>query len=81
MESLTKEMNWMSKANCKDMDTELFFPDNGQTISKFVREVCQSCDVRTECLNYALRHGLTDGMWGGYSPRERRGMRSSHVYS
>jgi len=35
-------------------------------------KVCRSCEVRTECLEYALEHDERFGIWGGLSERERR---------
>jgi WhiB family redox-sensing transcriptional regulator len=38
-------------------------------------EMCirdSSCDVRQECLEYALAHDERFGIWGGLSERERR---------
>jgi WhiB family redox-sensing transcriptional regulator len=34
--------------------------------------VCQSCEVQTECLEYALANDERFGIWGGLSERERR---------
>jgi len=31
-----------------------------------------NCDVRAECLEYALAHDERFGIWGGLSERERR---------
>ena len=31
-----------------------------------------SCEVRAECLEYALAHDERFGIWGGLSERERR---------
>jgi hypothetical protein len=31
--------------------------------------------VRTPCLDFALRHGLAFGIWGGTTGEERRVMR------
>jgi hypothetical protein len=36
------------------------------------QRVCLSCDVRAECLEYALAHDERFGIWGGLSERERR---------
>ena len=36
------------------------------------KRVCLSCDVRSECLEYALAHDERFGIWGGLSERERR---------
>ena len=37
--------------------------------------MCGGCEVKTECLEYALRHGEKFGIWGGMSERERRRIR------
>ncbi len=37
--------------------------------------MCGGCEVRMECLEYALRHGEKFGIWGGMSERERRRIR------
>jgi Transcription factor WhiB len=34
--------------------------------------VCAGCEVRAECLQYALDHSERFGVWGGLSERERR---------
>ena len=34
--------------------------------------VCTTCEVRVECLEYALEHRIDHGVWGGASERERR---------
>ena len=39
------------------------------------RGLCHGCEVRPECLEYALRHGEKFGIWGGMSERERRRLR------
>ena len=36
------------------------------------KRVCLTCDVRGECLEYALAHDERFGIWGGLSERERR---------
>lgn len=38
------------------------------------REPCTGCDVRAECLTYALNHNEPFGVWGGLSERERHRM-------
>ena len=34
--------------------------------------MCVSCDVRSECLDFALGNDERFGIWGGLSERERR---------
>ena len=36
------------------------------------KRVCLTCNVRGECLEYALAHDERFGIWGGLSERERR---------
>lgn len=46
---------------------------NGTDYSR-ARKVCKRCPVTSDCLEYALAEQITYGMWGGLSPRQRRGM-------
>ncbi|MDU4245002.1 MAG: WhiB family transcriptional regulator, partial [Varibaculum cambriense] len=36
---------------------------------------CELCEVRDECLSYALENDERFGIWGGLSERERRRLR------
>ena len=56
---------WMDKANCLGLDTELFFPQNSHD-SKVPRKVCKNCAVRVECHQYAKKLDVRFGVWGGY---------------
>jgi hypothetical protein len=62
--SLIERPPWQQKANCHDMDTELFFP-LGKDISPEVIAACGSCVVRQECFDYAYTHHEPRGIWGG----------------
>ncbi|MES8969273.1 WhiB family transcriptional regulator, partial [Cutibacterium acnes] len=37
--------------------------------------ICESCEVRQECLEYALANDERFGIWGGLSEMERRRLR------
>jgi WhiB family redox-sensing transcriptional regulator len=64
--------SWMTDALCTQIDTgDIFYPDQGGS-SKSAKAVCMRCEVRAECLQYALAHGERFGIWGGLSERERR---------
>ncbi len=65
---------WMEKAKCKDRTDVKFFPDNGDNAFA-ARRFCSGCPVRVQCLEYALHHNLTDGVWGGTSPNQRKAIR------
>jgi WhiB family redox-sensing transcriptional regulator len=68
------ERRWQEEANCLGVDPDLFFPERGAS-TREAKAVCRSCEVRGECLEYALAHGEKFGIWGGLSERERRRVR------
>lgn len=61
-------------ANCHDRDPDLFFPDRGAATAP-AKAICHNCQVREECLEFALTNGERFGIWGGTSERERRRIR------
>src|ERR1700730_5834985 len=65
---------WQERANCLGVDPDLFFPERGAS-TREAKGVCRGCEVREECLEYALDHGEKFGIWGGLSERERRRVR------
>lgn len=62
---------WMSRGLCAQTDPESFFPDKGGS-TREAKRTCMACEVRTDCLAYALEHQEWFGIWGGLSERERR---------
>lgn len=72
-------MEWVHRAKCKDEDPELFFPvgTTGPAAAQIedARSVCLGCEVRDECLEWALATGQDAGVWGATSEEERRAMR------
>ena len=68
------ERRWQEEANCLGVDPDLFFPERGAS-TREAKGVCRGCEVRVECLEYALQHGEKFGIWGGLSERERRRVR------
>lgn len=69
-----QDESWKARAACSDADTRLFFPERGEPVRE-AKEICAGCDVRTECLNYALAIPNCVGIWGGLSGRERRAVK------
>jgi len=47
------DMAWRSKGACHGLDAEMFYPDN-EDHADFALSVCEQCEVRIACLNYAL---------------------------
>lgn len=66
--------SWQTRANCLGVDPDLFFPERGAS-TKEAKAVCRGCEVRLDCLEYALQNGEKFGIWGGLSERERRRIR------
>jgi WhiB family transcriptional regulator, redox-sensing transcriptional regulator len=64
-------MGWQERALCAQTDPEAFFPEKGGS-TREAKKVCTGCDVRSECLEYALANDERFGIWGGLSERERR---------
>ena len=62
---------WQGLALCAQTDPEAFFPEKGGS-TREAKKVCQSCEVRVECLEFALAQDERFGIWGGLSERERR---------
>lgn len=69
---------WQSRALCAQVDPELFFPEKGGT-DRPAKQVCQGCEVRPECLAYALEHGEHFGVWGGLSRPERLKLKQTGI--
>jgi WhiB family redox-sensing transcriptional regulator len=68
------ELVWQEQALCAQTDPEAFFPEKGGS-TREAKRVCMSCEVRSECLEYALAKDERFGVWGGLSDRERRRMK------
>jgi len=74
----TGPMAWQERALCAQTDPEAFFPEKGGS-TREAKKVCTGCEVRAECLDYALANDERFGIWGGLSERERRKLRRRAV--
>jgi WhiB family redox-sensing transcriptional regulator len=71
------DLPWQQRGMCSQVDPELFHPERGAGISnKQAKAVCLSCEVQTQCLQYALEHDERWGIWGGYTEFERRRLKN-----
>lgn len=71
-------LGWQADALCAQTDPEAFFPEKGGS-TREAKRICDSCEVRSECLGYALENDERFGIWGGLSERERRKLRRDAV--
>jgi WhiB family redox-sensing transcriptional regulator len=78
LEEESEEAGWQERALCAQTDPEAFFPEKGGS-TREAKRVCGGCEVRAECLGYALEHDERFGIWGGLSERERRRLKRQAV--
>lgn len=74
------------EAACSTVDPEIFFPQgvdyttlNGPVVAvytnlKQAKAICESCDLRARCLEYALKNDDI-GIWGGLTESQRKNLR------
>lgn len=77
--------SWREHAACKDTDPDLFFPvgSTGPALEQIeaAKAVCNACEAKAPCLEFALATNQESGVWGGTSEEERRRLRKSWVVS
>ncbi len=72
------EDQWQERALCAQTDPEAFFPEKGGS-TREAKRICLGCEVKDECLEYALANDERFGIWGGLSERERRRLKRGIV--
>lgn len=66
---------WQRDGLCGQTDPEAFFPEKGGDV-RMAKKVCEMCEVKEKCLDYALENDERFGVWGGLSERQRRKLRN-----
>jgi len=64
---------YLDDAACRGIDPELFYAESATAIMN-AKTMCAGCDVREECLEWAIRREEF-GVWGGTTARERAALR------
>jgi WhiB family redox-sensing transcriptional regulator len=71
--------SWQVKAACRGPQAAVFFPppqferkDEKLEREARAKEICATCVVRKECLDYALSIREPHGIWGGLNEVERK---------
>lgn len=70
-DAIEDDDQWQERGLCAQTDPEAFFPEKGGS-TREAKRICQGCEVRDRCLEYALANDERFGIWGGLSERERR---------
>ena len=75
--------DWRANSACRDTDPYLFFPvgTTGPALDQIAsaKAVCDTCDAKAPCLEFALTTNQDSGVWGGTSEEERRKLRRAWV--
>lgn len=75
--------SWRATSSCRDTDPDLFFPvgTTGPALEQIAaaKRVCDTCDAKEPCLEFALTTNQDSGVWGGTSEEERRKLRRAWV--
>ena len=64
--------DWRAAGACRSADPDLFFPiATGVVAVRKALRICAGCGVRQQCLDFAMRNGEMNGVWGGTTAEER----------
>ena len=78
-DAFSSSIDWRKDARCRDTDPGLFFPigTTGMAIEQIqnAKDVCDRCNAKAACLEFALSTNQDTGVWGGTSEEERRVIR------
>ncbi len=75
---LENPLAWQTDSLCAQTDPEAFFPEKGGS-TRDAKKICTTCEVKAQCLEYALQNDERFGIWGGLSERERRRLRRARI--
>jgi len=64
---------WKSEGVCAQTDPDAYFPEPGGS-SRDAKQTCMVCEVRPQCLQYAIDTEQYWGVWGGVTQNELRRM-------
>lgn len=67
------EQAWQEHAACRGADVELFFSVD-EADQQEALEYCARCEVRSECLEFAISNREMYGIWGGMLESDRRSL-------
>ena len=71
-------LNWQEKALCTEVGGDLFYPELGE-LGSDAKTVCRRCEARVACLDYALQARDRDGIFGGFTERQRLKVARDHA--
>jgi len=78
-----RDNRWFDQAACKGLPPAVFYPED---VSQWehaglVRDLCASCPVRTECIDYSVTSPYEESGWWGLPPEDREKLRKLYKRS
>lgn len=71
------DLSWQSRGVCNGIKGLDMFPEDDDLEQiAYLKRTCRRCPVQEQCLEYALRMNISDGVWGGRIARERKMLRA-----
>ena len=77
--------DWLKRGTCRNMETNMFFPEEGTQITGEIRgkqlaaiEICRACPVMMQCRAYATKNREV-GIWGGSTFTQRQKIRAGKL--
>ncbi|MDA8367600.1 MAG: WhiB family transcriptional regulator [Actinomycetota bacterium] len=71
--------SWQVRASCRGPQADMFFPpahperkEERARRESQAKQICRTCPVCTDCLEYAIRIREPHGIWGGLNEAERK---------
>ena len=74
----TAELAWMDQGRCAEVGNDEWFPEKGGS-TREAKAICAQCEVKAECLAYALETDQAHGIWGGLTVHQRRRLKRSEA--
>lgn len=63
---------WSDQALCKSLSTSVFYDTEDLNLKKTAAKYCSVCPVQNQCLYTSILMKEQYGLWGGFTPRQRR---------
>jgi WhiB family redox-sensing transcriptional regulator len=85
---VTSSLDWKQRGACVGADPDDFHPKTTKrrktpasedSMIARAKAICATCEVRAECLSYALDRPEKEGVWGGMAPEEREAVLKRRV--
>lgn len=75
-----RDNRWFLEAACKGLDPDMFYPDEPTMWpeAELVKQLCDMCPVRTQCIDFSVTSKYEEQGWWGISPEDRRQLRREY---